>query len=569
MAPNSPKPRTALTRELNDLLLHSKALEPLSAEGLKRLAELEALNTAGWNEAEVRAEVIDPVVRLLGYKKGQVFSMDRERAVAFRDAKRFIDYAATIWSENFWLIEAKRPKPRRRGFSQSDLDQALRYAVHPDINAALVVLTDGDLWEVVDRETNLTQPVLRFRRRDLTKSFDSLRALLGPWQAWFLERRRIVRLVDRVFDHEVNLGRVEEFRELIDRRVRDKRMRILDNFRALGTSDKDIAARMDYLTTRDIPELVDVHLFRSLSFGELNTIAKRLVALGGRGAFPVLHRLLDDLPRDANHLYWPHALWVMIALEDAGVEPGWLPAWLGASQSNVPIARAIEKLIDLCLTYFAAAPGHQAVLLWSATARRQFKILAHLAPDMEERARALHALNRFLGEELSFQQIAASVEGQALEEIVRLSTKATASFVAGCRDDKGRFRLEHARADVRRMWARELQMLDGAPNYRDLVRERDLGDLSSVEAAAVIWDELAHATMCVVARSPRWRGHVLERHRETVELLAGQGYWSARKLLDLPDKAASVPAPETWAADRFFFGDAETARRLAAAYGRV
>ncbi|MBO9501649.1 type I restriction enzyme HsdR N-terminal domain-containing protein [Brevundimonas sp. A19_0] len=569
MAPSSPKPRAAPTLNLSDLLLHSKALEPLSAVDQQRLTELQALDIAGWNEADVRGEIIDPVVRLLGYRKGDVFSVDRERPVEFRDGHRRIDYAATVWSENFWLIEAKRPKPRSRGFLQADLDQALHYAIHPEINAALVVLTDGDLWEVYDRETSVARPILRFRRRDLAASFDDLRALLGPWQAWFLERRRIVRLVDRVFDHEVNLGRVEEFRDLIDRRVQKKRGRILDNFRASVSSTKEAAARRDYLASRDIAELVDIRLFQPLSFGDLEIIAQRLTALGGRGAFPVLHRLLDDLPRDANHLYWPHAVWVLITLEDAGIEPSWLPAWLGVGQSSVPLAPAIAKLIDLCLTYFAASPGHQAVLLWSAAACRQFKILAHVAPEIEEHARALHALNRYLGEELSFQQIVTSPEGQMLNEISRLTLRATASFVAGCRDGHNRFRVEQAREQVRRMWTRELQLLDRTPNYWALRRDRDLGDLSSVEAAAVTWDELAHNLLCVVAHSPRWREYVLSQHLETVERMAAHGYWSARKLLGWPTEGKADPAPEGWAAERFFFGDTTTAARLATAYRRV
>lgn len=547
-------------------LLNSKALPPLSPTDQARLAEIEALDVTGWSEADVRAEIIDPVVRILGYRKGDIFSIDRERAVQFRGSKRFVDYAATVWAENFWLIEAKRPAPRTKGFSQRDIDQALGYAIHPDINAAIVAMTDGDLWEVFDRETSVAQPMIRFRRSGLREAFDQLRRVLSPWQAWFLEKRRIVRLVDRVFDHEVNLGRVDEFRSLIDRRMQSKRGRILDNFRANVSLEKSRATRKGYFQGCDAAGLIDVHLFQSMSFADLSTISDRMVALCDRSAFQVLHRLLRDVPRDASDHYWAHALWVLIALDEAQIEPGWLPAWLGAEQSKVPLASAISKLIDLCLTYFAASLGHQAVLLWSASAKRQFKILAHTVPQAEDHARALHALNRFMTDELSFDQIVASPEGQMLGEVSRRALVATARFAAECQDDSGRFKASQAREKVRGMWAQELRLLDAYPEYMELVRDRDLGDLSTVEAAAVTWDELAHTTLCLVERSPRWREHVLQHHGPTVAFLAGQGYWSARKLLGIDDRTSVEPAPDGWAADRFFFGDGVTAERLAQAY---
>ncbi|QTC88417.1 type I restriction enzyme HsdR N-terminal domain-containing protein [Brevundimonas pondensis] len=564
---NTPDPLDNFLATLDvGALLQSKALPPLSPADNDRLDEIEKLTTAGWTEAEVRADVIDPIVRILGYRKGELFSVDREKAIEFRDAKRFIDYAATIWSQNFWLIEAKRPAARLDGFSQRDLDQALGYATHPEINAAIVIVTDGDLWEVFDRETDVAKPLLRFRRPTLRDNFDNLRRVVGPWQAWFLEKRRILRLVDRVFDHEVNLGRVDEFRGLLDNRLQAKRGTILDNFRAHISSDASLAARKAHLQQCDAATLIDVHLFQPMSLGDLRTISDRLVSLSEKGGFRVLHRLLKDLPRDANDHYWAHALWMLIALEEADVQPKWLPSWLGVGQSGVPLSSAIEKLISLCLTYFAASPGHRAVLLWAASAKRQFKILAHTTPQPEDQARSLHALNRHMRDELSFEQIVTSTEGQLLNEVSRRAHVATANFVAGCRDDRDRFRPLYAEEQVRAMWDQELGLLSSRPNYMAIVRDRDLGDLSTVEAAAIVWDELAHATLCVIAESPRWSAHLLVRHQAIVADLAAQGYWSARKLSGMTDEATRVaPAPE-WIAERFFFGDEATAGRLAKAY---
>ena len=50
------------------LLLH-KNIEPLCDTHIEELREIERLDVTGFTEADVRAEIIDPIVRILGYKK--------------------------------------------------------------------------------------------------------------------------------------------------------------------------------------------------------------------------------------------------------------------------------------------------------------------------------------------------------------------------------------------------------------------------------------------------------------------------------------------------------------------
>ena len=61
-----------------DDLLHFKALEPLPEAAKAELARIERLDTTGFNEAEVRANVIDPIVRVLGTQ----FDETKKRALA-------------------------------------------------------------------------------------------------------------------------------------------------------------------------------------------------------------------------------------------------------------------------------------------------------------------------------------------------------------------------------------------------------------------------------------------------------------------------------------------------------
>src|ERR1700676_1254085 len=116
-----------------------KALGPLGADSLAALARIEGLDVTDFNEAEVRANIIDPMVRILGYEKGTDFSVDLERYLKVLDKNLKPDYKFNLWRADFWLIEAKKSHSGEPNFGYKDLSQALEYAAHPQINAALVV----------------------------------------------------------------------------------------------------------------------------------------------------------------------------------------------------------------------------------------------------------------------------------------------------------------------------------------------------------------------------------------------------------------------------------------------
>jgi hypothetical protein len=179
-----------------DQLMLSKALGPLPDVAIAELAKIEALDVSNFYEQEVRSFVIDPIVRLLGYDKGTDFSVDLDRPIEFLNKKKVPDYKFHLWKENFWLIEAKRPLPENeKGFGYDVLAQALEYAVHPSINAALVVLCNGARLEIFDREVSVTEPILCVEKAGLRRDFNKIRALLEPMQVGFFEKRCVVRLL--------------------------------------------------------------------------------------------------------------------------------------------------------------------------------------------------------------------------------------------------------------------------------------------------------------------------------------------------------------------------------------
>ncbi|MFH0958216.1 MAG: hypothetical protein V1897_05875, partial [Pseudomonadota bacterium] len=84
--------------------LLNKAIEPLSRDDQEKLLEIEQLKIDDFKEEDVRADIIEPLVRILGYRKGQRFSVDREKEIKFLGTNKFIDFSLILWKKDFWLI---------------------------------------------------------------------------------------------------------------------------------------------------------------------------------------------------------------------------------------------------------------------------------------------------------------------------------------------------------------------------------------------------------------------------------------------------------------------------------
>lgn len=541
-----------------------KALTPLAPKELEDLERIERLDIADFSEQEIRSYVIDPIVRILGYEKGTDFSVGLGKRIKFLDKNKFPDYKLNLWQENFWLIEAKRPGSTD-SFGYADLAQAIEYAIHPEINAALVVLCDGRKIEVFDREVSVTEPVLHIRQEHLTRDFDKLRHLLEPWQVWFFQKRRIVRLIDKVFDKEFNLQRIEEFRSLIERRLIAKRGIVLDNFRRNVKSDAEEQER--HIRSAPIEELVNVHFFIEHNHRETDILVDTLVARSEPNSFKVLYKIFPDHPRDANDTYFGHALAYLMALSEKHATVNWLPSWLAPSgQSHANLEAAVQLLLKQCLSYFEDDEARRAVLLTAAAFRRISKLLI-LSNEAEWRmGEALHFLERYQGPELSWSQIVASPERHLIGSMDALTVVATHQFVIQCRSERGEFKSEVAKLRLKELWKLERELLKSIGNYPKLRKERNLGELRMTEAADVTYDGLGHLTLCLMARFSRWTAYALKQHRPLIETLASLGSWKAHELLGDELNKQLAPVTSIELAERFFCGDVSNLEALRAGY---
>ncbi|WP_431858724.1 hypothetical protein [Azospirillum sp.] len=549
---------------LQDLILNAKILPPRPPQAASEISRIQRLNIKKWKEADVRAEIIDPLVRLLGYDKESYFSLEREKSVEVLGNHKALDYNFTLWSENFWLIEAKRPNSG--DFKSDALFQALRYAAHPDINAALIVLCDGDKIEVYDREVSLTTSVLRIDRPNLDQDFDKLRAILSPWQVFFFEKRRVLRLIDKVFDKEMHLGRIKEFRDAIDRRLAEKRSIILTNFQDLVDIEKDFLTYADRISNSSVEDIADVLYFLSQTESAIRAMTDRLIEHCSRNAFQTIYRIFPDKARDANHNYWGHALDLLMSLAQTDIHANWLPGYLCQS-GRQNFSAATEILISFCLSGFRNDEIRKIVLLYSAAARRIAKLHMVLKQDIRGAGDIFHVIQRFAGDELSFAQAVSTPKRHLLLLLDNIEVMATAKFVRTHTNDQSKFLHASAHHDLEEMWRTEINLLSKVSNYRQLLADHDFGETFCTEGNAVVYDQLGHLSLCIIEKYPTWKSWAIEHKRDDIEQLAAYGSWQARKWLGLDINADISRPTDREIADRFFFGDVNTSNTLRSYYG--
>ncbi len=547
-----------------DLLRNTKALEPLSYETLTLLEEIERLDVQKFSEADVREEVIAPIVRALGYKKQTDFSVFREKHLKVADDDLFADYSFTLWEEHFWVIEAKRVKRKKKVFIGAEVKQALVYAAHPAIDAPLFALCDGRIFHVYDREVSLSEPVIKVEIKKLRREFDKLRALLSPWQNWFFQKRRVIRLVDRVFNREFNLERLSEFRSLIDGRLAGKRSVVVKNYQSL---ELDLTARENLLRSLPSADLVDLHFFLGQTEGTIRAISETLVQRCTPSSFEVMHRIFEDLPRDTNANYWFNALNFLLTLESSGIAVNWLPQYLNMSNSSLSASGALEHLIALCVTSFKADAARRTVLLFAAAARRRAKQLLIMIPDASAVAEQQHALLRHVLPEFDFAQFASSPASQLGLFLDQMELRQTQLLVESCTDDRGHFSLQQAQQKLVDLWASERAMLGDGKRYRAARSARKIQDSPLSEAIAVGYDQLGHMALVALERVPKWKDYALKHHLREIQVLASYGSWQAKGWLGLAVDAVVRRPTRTEVAERFFMGDEPLLKALADGYG--
>ena len=543
--------------DITELLL-SKRLEPLSSDKIEVLRHVQDYpGVEAFNEAEVRSYIIDPILRVLGYDKGTDFSTSLENHLMFLGQQRRSDYQVHLWRENFWLLEAKKPRVGMAAFGYDDFSQALEYSVHPSVNAALIVLCDGLKLEIFDREANVESPILHVDIKDLVVRFDEVRAILEPMQIWFFQKRRILRQVDRVFAKEFVMNRVEEFSDLINRSLRGKRNVVVENFRRMIKPDSD--EERAKAESASLTELTELYMMFDFPIPIDNAVNRRLVELSLVNNYHVMQKVFPYNFRPANDAFMSQACAYLVGLAEKCSKVHWLPPWLAPDRkANSEIEPAIKLFLDHCLTYFSGYEPYCIILLASCAVRRIAKINTISSDIIQQVGANLHALARFTLPEISWAQAVASREGQLINIIDTQTMAAMEEFMAQTASEDGTFHTEIAKHKLRAYWDLEKKLLSAIPDYHALWKARSLGDLRSIEWSSVTYDNLGHLTLWRLHRFPKWKDYLMSERRDLVEQVASTGSWAARQMLGQRIEDKFTEMTDQKLADRFFLGDVDT-----------
>jgi len=143
------------------------------------------------SEADVREDVLVPLIQSLGYRTGTKYDIHRELTLRYprqslgrkQEARDPIlrgraDYVLKVNGQLSWVLEAKSPVA---DIQLDEVEQAWTYACHPEVRAAYFALCNGRELFVFD---SLAPPesreLLRVRYEDLGARFGEVAHILGP-----------------------------------------------------------------------------------------------------------------------------------------------------------------------------------------------------------------------------------------------------------------------------------------------------------------------------------------------------------------------------------------------------
>lgn len=141
-------------------------------------------------EADVREEIVAPLLRYLGYRKGTEHDIIREQALNYdriqlgrRKAtdpllRGRADYICEAAKRVRWVIEAKAPSA---SIDKETEAQAWSYANHPEIRAVFFVLTNGREFRLHETSRGPdSEPLFSLAYEELEKNLQTIVNTLGP-----------------------------------------------------------------------------------------------------------------------------------------------------------------------------------------------------------------------------------------------------------------------------------------------------------------------------------------------------------------------------------------------------
>ncbi len=147
--------------------------------------DFQILNSNDFKEDAVREELINPILKKLGYKaygKNRIiYSKTLSHPfVKIGSGKRKIniipDYLFSVNDKYTWVLDAKAPNEKI--INSDNVGQVYSYAIHPEVRADIFALCNGHEFVIYSKEEK--EPLLFFQLNKIDKHWNEIQKLLSP-----------------------------------------------------------------------------------------------------------------------------------------------------------------------------------------------------------------------------------------------------------------------------------------------------------------------------------------------------------------------------------------------------
>jgi len=143
----------------------------------------QVISNKNFNEADVRAVIIDPILKELGFTYQTILREKRLENPFLRTGSKkrpvnlIPDYVLKVGNGFAWVLDAKAPN--QKIVNDDNVEQVYSYATHPEIRSNYFALCNG-LEFACFRTTETDKPVIYFRINEIDDYWQTLQKTLSP-----------------------------------------------------------------------------------------------------------------------------------------------------------------------------------------------------------------------------------------------------------------------------------------------------------------------------------------------------------------------------------------------------
>ncbi|MDR0485417.1 MAG: type I restriction enzyme HsdR N-terminal domain-containing protein, partial [Elusimicrobiota bacterium] len=138
------------------------------------------LSNADFTEESVRAVIVDPLLKELGYGQSDIVrnkNLQLKVGSAQKTISLMPDYLLKAGEYFSFVLDAKSPS--QNILDEGNINQAFSYAVHPQVNSKYFALCNGIDFALF-RTSDIKTPIFYFKLEDIDENFERLKNYLSP-----------------------------------------------------------------------------------------------------------------------------------------------------------------------------------------------------------------------------------------------------------------------------------------------------------------------------------------------------------------------------------------------------